>query len=136
MATPHQHPHCFLWVSSLTYKTGSSPSRSFSWKAQQGLYSRMRSKNSPLFVLAAVLFPVEEVEEAGAGSARLGLGSEGAACELRTGGRGALHTGCEGSSSRVGVGVGGRWKPTSMAVPSVMLTTSSPLPRWQRMALK
>lgn len=70
--TPHQQPRWFLWVSGLACKTEPplprlpvpSPPSSITpsaGKLSEGLFSRMGSENSPLFVLAAVLFPAEEV---------------------------------------------------------------------------
>lgn len=70
--TAHQQPHWFLWVSGLTCKTEplAFPSRPLpsllhqrapsAGKLSEGLFSRMGSENSALFVLAAVSFPVEE----------------------------------------------------------------------------
>lgn len=70
--TAHQQPHWFLWVSGLTCKTEplanppALPHPPFhrpapsAGKLSEGLFSRMGSENSALFVLAAVLFPVEE----------------------------------------------------------------------------
>lgn len=68
-ATPHQQLHWFLWVSGLTCTTEPfafpSPPSFLHWPApsagelSEGLFSWMGSENSPLFVLAAVLFPAE-----------------------------------------------------------------------------
>ncbi len=67
--TAHQEPHWFLWVSGLTCKTEplAFPSPPLlhrpapsAGKLCKGLFSRMGSENSPLFVLAAVPFPAEE----------------------------------------------------------------------------
>lgn len=69
--TAHQQPHWFLWLSGLTCKTEPlafpSPPPSLlhqpaplAGKLSEGLFSRMGSENSALFVLAAASFPVEE----------------------------------------------------------------------------
>lgn len=99
-----------------------------STKLSKGLFSWERRENSPFFVLAGTLFPVEEAQ-----------GPEDWR-RLRTGGgEGVLsspsQTGWEGSSRSVGGGVEARWQsPTSVL--SVMVMSGSSFPRWRWMALK
>lgn len=164
--TAHQRPHWFLRVSGLACKTEplafkpppppilpSFSSSSISQLLQlessaRGLFSRMGSENSALFVLAAVSFPAEEAwcpEDWG----RTSQGPRGRGRFVGwgrkiawrgTGGvegvMGPIQTGCEGSSSRAGARVEAMCRNPTSVLSTMVLSASSPFPRWQWMALK
>lgn len=51
-------------------------------------------------------------------------------------GMGPFQTGCEGSSSRVGVSVDDMWWNPTSVLSAIVMSVSSPFPRWRWMALK